>query len=305
MRLVAGFIAGLLCAVAAAPVLADQGSYPGDDAAIDDAYAALNWSTETGAYKLPRSHAVIHLRGGQALLLGSDAQRYSYLSSGTEFPDTEAVLTYDSASAKAEVYYEWRDEGFVTDTDWADIDPDALLEQYRQGTEDSNSERVSNGVEPMHVAGWLEKPHYDKKTRTVTYAMELTDKNGNWANAFALRLGRGGYTEFTWVGPVGLFRGAGGRPALLNQALASHSYEQGYRYQDYKSGDKLAGYGLAGLIAAAMGAKFGKGLIGALIALVLAGKKIIIPAIAVGGAAALRFARRILGGGGGGETESS
>jgi len=294
MRRIAGFVIGLMCALGAAPAIAD--SYPEGDDAVQAAYASLQWSTDTGSYKLPRSHAVIHLHGGQALLLGSDAQRYSFLSSGTEFPDTEAVLTYDSNSAKAEVYYEWRDEGYITDSDWEDVDPDKLLAQYRDGTESANDERVSNGFEPMHVVGWLEPPHYDKSTRTVTYAMELKDKNGSWANAFALRLGRAGYTEFTWVGSVGLFRGAGGRPVLLNQALASHSYEEGYRYQDFKQGDKVAAYGIAGLVAAALGAKFGKGLIAAIIAFALAGKKIAIPTIGVGLAALAKFGRRLFGG---------
>jgi uncharacterized membrane-anchored protein len=148
----------------------------------------------------------------------------------------------------------------------------------------------------MHVVGWLERPHYNKSTRTVTYAMELKDKDGSWANAFALRLGRVGYTEFTWVGSVGLFQGAGGRPALLDQALASHRYEDGYRYEDFQEGDEVAAYGIAGLVAAAVGAKFGKGLIAGLVALLLASKKIVIPAVVILGAGALKFGRRLFGG---------
>ncbi len=294
MRLVAGFVLELMCALVGAPALAD--SYPQTDEELQAAYNALNWQTTPGGFKLPNSHAVIQLRSGQAILLGRDAQRYSWLASGTEFPDTEAVLTYDSASAQAEVYYEWRDEGYIGDSDWDDVNPDQLLEEYRRGTEDANSDRVANGFEPMHVVGWLERPHYNKSTRTVTYAMELKDKNGSWANAFALRLGRAGYTEFTWVGSVGLFQGAGGRPALLDQALASHRFEDGHRYEDFQEGDDVAAYGIAGLVAAAVGAKFGKGLIAGLIALLLASKKIVIPAIVILGAGALKFGRRLFGG---------
>ena len=290
MRLIAGFVLGLMCALAGAPALAGQGDYPQTEAEIDAAYNALNWQTQPGGFKLPNSHGVIQLRSGQALLLGRDAQRYSWLASGTEFPDTEAVLTYDSSSAQAEVYYEWRDEGYIGDSDWDDVDPDQLLEEYRQGTAAANEDRVANGFLPMEVVGWLERPHYNKSTRTVTYAMELKDKDGNWANAFALRLGRAGYTEFTWVGSVGLFQGAGGRPALLDQALASH------RYEDFQEGDEVAAYGIAGLVAAAVGAKFGKGLIAGLIALLLASKKIVIPAVVILGAGALKFGRRLFGG---------
>lgn len=296
MRIIAGLCLAATLAVAAVPVAADQGSYPKTEKELQAAYDRLNWQTGFGNYKLPKSHAVIQLRSGQALLLGVDAERYSWLASGSEFPDTEAVLTYDSPSSSSEVYYEWRDEGYISDSDWAEVDADQLLEEYRDGTEAANDERTANGFEPMHVVGWLERPYYDESTHTVTYAIELKDKDGSWANAFALRLGRAGYTEFTWVGSVGLFQGAGGRPELLNEALASHRFEEGYRYADYKEGDKVAAYGIAGLVAAAMGAKFGKGLIAALIAFIVAGKKIIIPAVLVGGAVLFKFGKRLLGG---------
>ena len=295
MRIVAGFCLAVMVAFAAAPVAADQGPYPKTEEELRAAYDKLSWQTGGGSHNLPRSHAVIQLRSGQAALLGADAERYSWLTSGIEFPATEAVLTYQSANASAEVYYEWRDEGYVSDDDWADVDADALLKQYRENTEAANDERAANGFEPMHVVGWLEPPHYDKSTHTVTYAMELKDKDSNWANAFALRLGRTGYTEFTWVGSVDLFQGAGGRPALLNDALAIHSFEEGYRYADFQEGDKVAAYGIAGLVAAAVGAKFGKGLIAALIAFLIAGKKVVIPAVLVGGAALFKFGRRLLG----------
>jgi uncharacterized membrane-anchored protein len=293
MRIIASLCLAFACVLTAVPAGADQGPYPKTEEEIEAAYDRLNWQTSFGAYKLPKSHAVIQLRSGQALLLGADAERYSWLTSGIEFPGTEAVLTYNSSSASSDVYFEWREEGYISDSDWADVDADQLLEEYRAGTEAANDERVANGFKPMQVAGWLEPPHYDKSTHTVTYAIELKDEDGSWANAFALRLGRAGYTEFTWVGSVGLFQGAGGRPALLNEALASHAFEEGYRYADYKEGDKVAAYGIAGLVAAAMGAKFGKGLIAALIGFLIAGKKIIIPAVLVGGAVLLKFGGRL------------
>src|SRR5687767_11806593 len=98
MRFIAGLCLAALCAFAAVPAAADMGAYPQSEQELQDAYDRLNWHSESGSYKLPRSHAAIRLRSGQILLLGADAQRFSWLSSGTEFPDTEAVLSYDSAS---------------------------------------------------------------------------------------------------------------------------------------------------------------------------------------------------------------
>lgn len=293
MRFIVGLCLAALCAFAAVPAAAE--TYPQTEEELQNAYDQLNWSSGSGSYKLPKSHAVIRVRSGQALLLGGDAERFRWLNNGTEHPDTEAVLSYDSASAKSVVYYAWQDEGYIGDADWADVNPDQLLEDYRRGTEAANSERIDSGIEPIHVVGWLEKPHYDKSTNTVTYAIELKDKDGGWANAFALRLGRAGYTEFIWVGSVGLFQSAGSRPALLNEALAAHSFEEGHRYADFKAGDKVASYGIAGLLAAAIGAKFGKGLIAGFIAMLIAGKKVVIPLVLAFGAAIVKFGRRLLG----------
>src|SRR6185295_13039094 len=115
---------------------------------------------------------------------------------------------------------DWHGEGYVSDSDWADVDSNELLARFRGATEASNDARVKRGGKPMHVVGWLAPPHYDKATRTATYAVALKDDDGSWSNAVALRLGRAGYTEFSWAGPVDRFKEAGGQPDLLNQALA-------------------------------------------------------------------------------------
>jgi uncharacterized membrane-anchored protein len=113
--------------------------------------------------------------------------------------------------------------------------------------------------------------------------MELNDKDSHWANAVALRLGRAGYTELTWVGSIDGFKTAGGRPDLLNEALGSHAFEEGFRYGDYQKGDKVAAYGIAGLVATALGLKFSKGLLLALFG------KIAVPAMAVAAYIVYRF----------------
>lgn len=294
MRLVAGFALCLL-GLFTLSTSATADSYPATEEELTAAYQSLQWRTKPGAYQLSQSHATFKLRSGYALLQEGDARRYSLLASGVEFPQTEIVLSYDSASSKADLYIEWFDEGYVSDSDWGDVDADDLLRQYKEGTESSNDERVANGMAPMEVVGWLQTPRYDAASRTVTYAIELKDKSGSWANAMALRLGRSGYAKFTWVGSIGIFQRQGNRPALLKQALSSHSFDEGYRYGDYQKGDRVAAYGIAGMLAAVLGMKFGKGLIGLLIGFLLAGKKVIIPSVLVGGGAIARFGRRLLG----------
>lgn len=286
-------MAGLLAGPAA---FADQGVYPKTEEEKQAAYDALNWQGEPKDYSLSRSHAQIHLPNGEYLLLGNDAQRYSWLAEGIEFPDTEAVLTLDSEDA-ALVYIEWRDEGYVNDSDWKDVDADELLSQYTESTEQSNEARAANGIKAMHVVGWLLRPDYDATTRTVTYALELKNDQGNWANVVALRLGRSGYAEMTWVGAIETVR-SGTRPALLQSTLDAFEYDEGHRYTDFQEGDKVAAFGIGGLLAAALGVKFGAKGFAAIIAFLVAGKKVIIPAVLLGGGAIAKFWRRIFNRGG-------
>ncbi len=281
-------IAGLLCGPAA---FADQGPYPQTDEEKRAAFKALNWLGEAKSYGLAASHAHIQLPEGKILLLGADAERYSWLISGVEFPDTEAIIS--SESGHVDVYYEWRDAGYVSDSDWSDVDADEMLDGFKEATEASNKERAANGFPAMQVVGWLQPPTYDAATHTVTYSLELKDTDSHWANVVALRLGRGGYEELTWVGAIDAMESTGGRPALLNTALDIHEFDEGHRYADYKDGDKVAAFGIAGLVATALGVKFGAKGLAAIIAFLVAGKKVIIPAVLVGAGAIAKFWRRV------------
>ena len=282
MRLIARLWLAAVCLLAAAAgASADQGTYPRTEEELRAAYDALQWHNQAGPYKLPQSHATVQLQAGLLLLLGADARRYSWLGNGVDYPATEGVLIHNAGSINREVYYDWRGDGYVSDSDWTDVDGDELLARLSDATEASNVERVKRGGKPMHVVGWLEPPHYDKATRTVTYAMELRDDDGSWSNAVALRFGRAGYTELSWAGPVDRFKDAGGRPDLLSQALATHSFDPGHRYEDFLDGDKTADYGVAGAVAGALGIE-SKGQIVADLA------KIAIPLIAVVALALLR-----------------
>lgn len=295
MRFVAGFVLVVLCALAAAPSTADQGAYPKTDEAWNEALQALAWQHDPQGYPIEGANATVYLKSGLALLVGEDARRLNWLINGVEFPETVAALTYATGSAKAIAYVEWHGEGYVTDGDWNDVDAGDLLAQYRDATENSNDERVANGQSALHVVGWVHEPHYDRSSHTVTYAMELESDGQSIANAVALRLGRDGYITVTWAGPIGVFQNVGYPPALLNSALSSYKFDEGHSYADHRNGDKTAGYGLAGLVVAALGLKFGKGLFAGLIALLLAGKKIAIPVVIALGGAFARFRRRLFG----------
>ena len=70
-------------------------------------------------------------------------------------------------------------------------------------------------------------------------------------NSVAIKLGRHGYEKFTWVTAKETYVAKGG---MLDRIVAAQSFNQGARYQDYVTGDKLAGYGIAALVGTVAGA---------------------------------------------------
>lgn len=81
------------------------------------------------------------------------------------------------------------------------------------------------------------------------WALEAKDEgNGrSFVNSIALRLYLKGYDT-----SKDCYVASGGKLELL---LDSHRYEEGFRYSEYKSGDKVAKYGIAALAAASVGGK--------------------------------------------------
>ena len=260
MRLLRTFVIATALSLLALSAAADQAPYPQSQEAYAAEVKKLHWKKGPGSYDLGDSHARISLPQGIEILTGADAARMAFLINGIELPETVAIA--QSRTTDAIVYIDYVDDGFVTDEDWSDIDPDALLRDISDSNEAANGERQRNGLKPMHTVGWLVPPTYDPEKKVARWAVELTEGGEHFANIQVLKLGRHGYHQTTWAGPV---RGVDGTPPFLQTMIDSHSYDEGYRYADYVDGDKLAGFGIGALVAAsAVGSKPGKGLIAAI-----------------------------------------
>lgn len=242
------------------PARANQAPCPKSQEAYAAEVKKLHWKKGPGNYDLGGSHARISLPSGIEIVTGADAERMAFLLNGLELPETVAIA--QSRTSDAIVYIDYYDEGFVTDEDWSDIDPDAMLRDISDATEAANAERRRSGMAPMHTVGWLVPPSYDPDKKVARWAIELEENGEHFANIQVIKLGRHGYHQTTWAGPV---RGVDGTPRFLQTMIDSHSCDEGYRYADYVEGDKLAGFGIGALVTAtAIGSKPGKGLIAAI-----------------------------------------
>ena len=200
-------------------------------------------------------------------------------------PDEEWIVTlrYDA-------------DGYIKDDE--KLDGKEILESIREGEPAYNEERKKLGFPPIHADGWMEEPRYDKANHFVLWALSVSSDNGTSVNLNTRILGRKGFVSvnlITGKEELTRFRPVGG------ELLRATSFEAGGRYEDFDSStDKVAEYGLTGLVLGGAGLGLAKaakiGLLAScwkwILAVLVAGKKAVIVLFA--GLAAL--AKKIFGG---------
>lgn len=180
------------------------------------------------------------------------------------------------------VIFEFADIGYVKDAEKEKLDADALLASIRKGTEQANKMREEMGASPMKIVGWEHPPRYNPATQNLEWAIRGESDGQAVLNYNTRILGRKGVMEANLVID----------PEALNvtlpvyqKLLGAYSFQQGQSYAEYRSGDKIAKYGLAALItggAAAVAIK--TGLLGSLILFMKKGWKLVVVAVIAVGA---------------------
>ena len=183
----------------------------------------------------------------------------------------------------------WSDDGYVKDAEYDGIDFSKMLEHQKEQNRESSKAREEAGYGRMLLAGWATPPHYDKQTHKLYWAKAFDVNHPVQALNYDIRvLGRGGVIELSMVSDMSELAQI---EAKVPTILSMVDFTDGNRYADFKPGtDKVAAYGIAGLIAGGVLAKAGffKVIFAALIA---AKKFVIIGVIAIGA-----WIKRLLGG---------
>ncbi len=175
------------------------------------------------------------------------------------------------------VVFEFNEIGYVKDDEKDSLDAQAILQSIREGNESANEERRKRGWSTLDILGWERPPKYDEKTHNLEWAIRGKSDDGLVVNYNTRLLGRGGVMEASLV--VEPERLVATLPAFKT-LLTNYSYKSGHQYAEFKSGDKIAQYGLAALVAGGAAAAAAKsGLLSNLIAKLW--KLIVVAAIAV------------------------
>ncbi len=149
------------------------------------------------------------------------------------------------------------EDGHVKDDDAKDIKYDELLKQMQEQIKESNPERIKAGSQSLELLGWAEQPYYDPASHKLYWAKRLRfgDDSIETLNYNIRILGRKGVLVLNAIGGIDQLAEIKGHNSTVLQAT---NFNKGYTYEEFNSSiDKVAAYGIAGLIAGGILAKTG------------------------------------------------
>ncbi len=155
------------------------------------------------------------------------------------------------------IVFDYNETGYVKDDEKDKIDANAILSVIREGTERSNELRRSKGWSEVKNISWQYPPAYDSVSHNLVWATAFDVTGQRTVNYSTRILGRNGVINANLVvNPDHILRVV----PTVKSLLAGLDYKSGLRYAEFRSGDKVAAYGLTALItggAAAVAVKTG------------------------------------------------
>ncbi len=251
-------------AIAALPSAGDTIS--AEEAAQQQAYVdtivAISEEIEkqTGDVKVPEANVTLSLKEDYYFLDADDARRVLVDAWGNPPQSVTNVLGMVFPADRSFADDGWgavlsfENSGYVSDEDARDIDYQSLMESMKEQEGPANERRAELGYPSQRMNGWAENPSYDSKLHKLIWATDFKVGNAdvNTLNYDVRLLGRYGVLSVNMVSSMSELEEVHNAATLLGSAIA---FDDGSRYSDFNAAtDKVADYGVAGLLAAGVGA---------------------------------------------------
>ncbi len=160
------------------------------------------------------------------------------------------------------VIFEFSEIGYVKDDETLDSATiDRILDNIKSSNEKGNAELRAKGWDTLDVEGWNQRPFYDPVTHSLTWAITASSKEGKIVNYDSRVLGRRGVMRVKMVLAPEMVQEI---VPQFQKVVTSVAFVGGESYAEFRSGDRMAEYGLVGLMtggAAVVAVKFWKPLI--------------------------------------------
>ena len=203
-----------------------------------------------GPAKIDLGHQIdLDLPADFGFLSQPEADRLLQSMGSFQNPNLVGVIAPNDPTQAYFVVIDWKESGYVKDDE--KIDAAELLKSFRENQEQANTQRVAKGFPALTIDNWAEPPHYDNGLHHVVWGLTVTG-NHKSVNYSTRILGRRGYVSLNLVTSTERF--AQDR-STATKLLAATTFRQGARYQDFdkSKGDKVAEFGLVGLVLGGIG----------------------------------------------------
>jgi len=142
--------------------------------------------------------------------------------------------------------FEFDDVGYVKDDEKDKLDPDGIMKQLREGQEHANKELAKRGMPTLSVVGWQTPPFYNPETKNLEWAIKLQASDGSEVVNYKTKLlGRRGVMDVVLVCDEAQLATV---VPEYQKLLTGFAFKKQESYAAFEKGDKIAEYGLTGLI---------------------------------------------------------
>jgi len=204
----------------------------------------LNWynfeNSKNHYTEIPTSNSTVNILESEIYLKGEkDINEYSMLAFEVEDYSKDMFIKGEGYS----IYIDYINEGYTSLEDWNDVDPKRLLEEMKL-----------NAKEDVENITWLIEPKIFKETNvTYSYKVEWINTEDSIESRI-LTLGRNGHNDISLVASLKNFSATELEDFAIEFANTI-KFNDGFKYADYKTGDKVAALGIGGLVAGTLGLK--------------------------------------------------
>ena len=254
-------LAATTASVAAKPLKEMFGGKSYDNAEVQQFVESLDY--EQGKIPLAAAGIELHVPQNFYYLPAASARRVIIEMWSNPPALAEGVLGMVFPAARTPADETWgavityAADGYISDEDAANINYSDLLQVMKEQTLATNDERLKQGFPSVKLVGWASPPYYDKATNKLHWAKELAFDGvpKHTLNYFVRALGRHGVLNINFVAEMDKLSEIRG---VIPAVMSMPQFVQGSRYKDYTpSTDKVAAYGISGLIAGGLAQKLG------------------------------------------------
>ena len=191
------------------------------------------------------NRATVNVPEGYIFLDASATKRFLEMNQNVPDGDELGIIFKAGETGSWFAVFSYSDTGHIDDGEKDAIDADALMSSMREGNQQANAERAKRGWSALNLEGWHKEPFYDEATNHLTWSTRLASDGDPVINHSVRLLGREGLMSAQLVAdPESILLST----IEFEHVMKGYAFNEGSRYAEFRSGDKVAEYGLTALI---------------------------------------------------------